>query len=467
MSSHQPDPNINVNLTIDGIPVTVPEGTRILEAAKKVNINIPVLCEHPELCKRALCRICVVEFDGRPKLITACGNDVWEGVNIVTKNERLFYVRKTIIEMILANHPQNCLSCVRSKSCELQILASQFGITTSSFTNEPDEIQPVVESETLVRDMSKCVKCNRCVEVCQETQKIGAINTSRRGHEYEICTAFNQPLEDVKCVFCGGCASVCPVGAIYGHDQTKEVWKALGDSGIKTAAQVSDEIIPYLESELRFVSTGKLLSTGKSPSNGQPLSVGQLVAAIKLLGFDKVYNAAVTVNVVNAEIIDEVQTRKKSGAKLPVISGYAEGVTRFINNFYPDLKENLTSAKNLRQQFAALIKADGAITTVSFVSGIAQKYTASHAKTDFALTAAELARMIKTAGIVIEALPEEPFDVFDCEASKQSGKQPVGTFKKETVHGYAQSREVMESIQKGECDAQWVEILDFIRKFDN
>ena len=455
MSSHQLDPNVNVNLTIDGIPVTVPEGTRILEAAKKVNINIPVLCEHPELCKRALCRICVVEFDGRPKLITACGNDVWEGVNIVTKNERLFYVRKTILEMILANHPQNCLSCVRSKSCELQILASQFGITSSSFTNEPDDIPPVIESETIVRDMSKCVKCNRCVEVCQEVQKIGAINTSHRSHEYEICTAFKQPLEDVKCVFCGGCASVCPVGAIYGHDQTKEVWKALGDSGVKTAAQVSEEILPFLESELGFAADGQL-------SKGQ-LSLGKLAAAIKLLGFDKVYNASISANAVNAEIINEVQTRVKSGKKLPVISGYAEGVTRFVKNFFPDLVENLTSAKTLREQFAALLKTDASITTVSFVPGIAQKYSAAPAKNDFALTARELARMIKTAGIVIETLSEEQFDAFEREPQKPSAL----TVKKEVLHGYAQARDVMEAIQRGGCNAHWVEILDFIRNFDN
>jgi len=464
MSSHQPDPNINVNLTIDGIPVTVPEGTRILEAAKKVNINIPVLCEHPELCRRALCRICVVEFDGRPKLITACGNDVWEGVNIVTKNERLFYIRKTIIEMILANHPQNCLSCVRSKSCELQILASQFGITSSSFTNEPDNIPPINESETMVRDMSKCVKCNRCVEVCQETQKIGAINTSRRSHEYEICTAFKQPLKDVKCVFCGGCASVCPVGAIYEYDQTQEVWKALGDSSVRTAARVSDEILPFLRSGVGSLSIGKLPS------------VGQLVAVIKLLGFDKVYDSSITADIIKTEIENEVQARKESGAKLPIISGYAEGVSRFINNFYPDLSENLTSAKSPRQQFTALI-ANASITTVSFVTGIALKYSDAPVKNDFALTAVELARMIKTAGIVIETLPEEQFDELECEtpklASKQltckqpEGKQASAVVKKETVHGYAQARMVMEAIQKGECDAQWVEILDFIREFDN
>jgi len=450
MSHHQPDPNKNINLTIDGIPVTVPEGTRILEAAKKANINIPVLCEHPELCKRALCRICVVEFDGRPKLITACGNDVWEGVNIVTKNERLFYVRKTILEMILAAHPQNCLFCVRNKSCELQTLAAQYGITSSSFGNEPDEIPPVIESQTLVRDMSKCVKCNRCVEVCQEVQRIGAINTSRRSHEYEIRTAFNQALEDVSCVFCGGCAAVCPVGAIYEYDQTDEVRKALNDSGVKTAAQIYADFVTLFEKEFASVTAGK------------PLSIGQLIAAIRLLGFDKVYDAAITENAVNSEIYDEVQSRKKSGEKLqgllckPIISGYAEGVTRFIKNFYPDLAENLTSAKSLRRQFANLIKADTLnITTVSFVSSAAQKYTASPSKTDFTLTAPELARMIKTAGIVIETLPEEQFDAFDCEIPS------AGVVKKVTVRGYAEARKEMEAIHKGECDAEWVEVLGY------
>ena len=456
MSHHQPDPNKNINLTIDGIPVTVPEGTRILEAAKKANINIPVLCEHPELCKRALCRICVVEFDGRPKLITACGNDVWEGVNIVTKNERLFYVRKTILEMILAAHPQNCLFCVRNKSCELQTLAAQYGITSSSFGNEPDEIPPVIESQTLVRDMSKCVKCNRCVEVCQEVQKIGAINTSRRSHEYEICAAFNQSLEYVSCVFCGGCAAVCPVGAIYEYDQTSEVRKVLNDSGVKTAAQISADFVSLFEKEFASVSVDKPLSVG------QPLSIGQIIAAIRLLGFDKVYDAAITENVVNSEIINEVQSRKKSVEKSqgllckPIISGYAEGVTRFIKNFYPDLAENLTSVKSLRRQFADLIKADELkITTVSFVSNVAQKYTASPAKTDFALTASELARMIKTAGIVIEALPEEQFDAFDCEIPS------AGDVKKVTVRGYTEARRLMDAIQKGECDAEWVEVLGY------
>ena len=466
--SHKPDPNKSVNLTIDGMPVTVPEGTRILEAAKKVNINIPVLCEHPDLCKRALCRICVVECDGRGKLVAACANDVWEGVNIVTINQRLVYIRKTIIEMILANHPQDCLNCIRNQNCELQSLAQKYGIVSSSFDNEMEEHQPVIECDTIVRDMAKCVKCARCVEACQEVQTIRAINTSRRSHEYEISTPYKQPLKDVSCVFCGKCASVCPVGAIYGHDQTAEVQKAINDSGIKTIAQVSSALTPALEKEL-------CLAAGA-------VTTGKMITAIKLLGFDKVYDAAVTANIANSEIIREVQARKNEAERAqlqgllsmqgllsrPLISGCSEGVTRFINQFYHDLTDDLTGVKSPRYIFSNLLKKEYAdkeglelsnVTSVSFVPCIAQKYTEESDKTDFALSAAELARMIKLAGIVIDTLPEESYS--------QMGFDPIGgglpnqdsSIKKETVRGYAQARKVMEAIRKNECTAQWVEIL--------
>jgi NADH dehydrogenase/NADH:ubiquinone oxidoreductase subunit G len=213
--SHKPDPNKNVTLTINGISVTVPEGTRILEAAKKANVHIPVLCEHPDLCKRALCRICVVEADGRGKLIAACANDVWEGVKIVTNNLRLIEIRKTIVELILANHPQDCLSCVRNKKCELQTLAAELGVRASPFDRVEEAPRPPVVEKELVLDMDKCIKCCRCVEVCQEVKKIGAINTSSRSKKFEITTPYKQSLEESRCDFCLKCAEVCPVGAIY------------------------------------------------------------------------------------------------------------------------------------------------------------------------------------------------------------------------------------------------------------
>jgi iron only hydrogenase large subunit-like protein len=452
MSHHQPDPNKSVTLTIDGISVTVPEGTRILEAAKKVNVNIPTLCEHPELCKRALCRICVVEADGRGKLIAACANDVWEGVSIVTTNQRLLNIRKTIVELILANHPQDCLSCIRNKKCELQSLALSFGVCANAgaslFENDAEKRQPQIESETLVRNMDKCVKCGRCVEVCQEVQTIRAINTSHRSHEYEISTPYKQALEESFCTFCGKCAEVCPVGAIYEHDQTAEVRAALNDKSRRVIAQISPSFASAVNDELALAAN--------------TITAGKLITAIKLLGFDKVFDATVAENAVNAEIAGEVKQRG-NGNKLPVISGCSEGVANFIKNFYPDLADHLTAVPLPRRYFASSIKSGYAketgvelsnITSVSFLPCLAHKYGADD-KTDFAITAGELARMLKIAGIIIETLPEEPFDAVNIDLPKQGS-----SVKKETVHGYAQARKVMEAIREGKCDAEWVEILN-------
>ena len=478
MSHHQPDPNKNVTLTIDGISVTVPEGTRILEAAKKVNVNIPTLCEHPELCKRALCRICVVEADGRGKLIAACANDVWEGVSIVTVNQRLLNIRKTIVELILANHPQDCLSCIRNKKCELQSLALSFGVGANAglggslFENDAEERQPQIESETIVRNMDKCVKCGRCVEVCQEVQTIRAINTSHRSHEYEISTPYKQALKDGTCVFCGKCAEVCPVGAIYEHDQTAEVRAALNDSGRKVIAQISPNLAIAVNDELALAAA--------------TVTAGKLVTAIKLLGFDKVFDATVAANAVYAEIAGEVKQRGngklQGNAKLlPVISGCSEGVANFIKNFYPDLADHLTAVPLPRRYFADAVKNGYAkekgvelsnITSVSFLPCLAHKYGADD-KTDFAITAGELVRMLKLAGIVIETLPEEPFEPQPSQANQRFAGEgsPLDSVNselpkqgnsvtKETVHGYAQARKVMEAIREGKCDAQWVEILN-------
>jgi len=224
MSHHKPDPNVKVNLFINGVPITVPEGTRILEAARQAQIKIPTLCEHPDLCRRGLCRICVVEADGRGKLIAACANDVWEGVKIVTNNLRLLNVRKTIMELILANHPQDCLSCEKNKKCELQKLAAELYIRETPFEQVSESAQPeIIETEknvkgetvTLVRDMDKCIKCCRCVEVCQNVKSIGAINTANRSTKFKITTPYKQSLKESNCNFCGDCANVCPVAAIW------------------------------------------------------------------------------------------------------------------------------------------------------------------------------------------------------------------------------------------------------------
>jgi len=440
--SHKPDPSKNVNLTIDGVRVTVPEGTRILEAAKKANIKIPTLCEHPDLCKRAICRICVVECDGRGKLAAACANDVWEGVSVVTNSLRLFDIRKTILELILANHPQDCLSCVRNTKCELQSLAEAYGIRGSSFGRNDKGGKPVIESETIVRDMEKCVKCGRCVEVCHEEQNIRAINTSHRSHEYGISAPYNQALEESACVFCGRCAEVCPVGAIYENDRTAEVWASLNDSLRRTIAQVSE---------------GLVLNIGEDTA----ITTGKIITALKLLGFDKVYDAAVSAEISNSELNEELQKRISAGGKLPLISGNAEGVNQFVKNFYPDLTGNLATGRNPRRIFSEVIKSEYAaaekadisgILSVSFVQGIAGKY-GDAGKTEIAITAEELARMIKLAGIEIACLTESSFDTVKIDPPKGGNSA-----QKEKVCGFAKARKALEAILEGKCASKWVEI---------
>ena len=459
---------MDLNLTINGQPVTVPKGTKILEAAKKANVHIPTLCEHPDLCRRAVCRICVVECDGNTKLAAACANDVWDGMNIVTNNRRILDARKTILELILANHPQNCLTCARNKNCKLQTLAAEFHIGASSFDSNTDSAVmgklPVIEGKALVRDMDKCVKCVCCVEACQTVQEIGAINTSGRGGEFEICSPYGQALAEGPCVFCGMCASVCPVGAIYEYDQCAEVWKSLDDGGRRTIAQCSASLAELLNREFGY--------------EAGTITAGKMVAAIKSLGIAKVYDSKITAAAADSGLYGELMQRIQGGGILPLISGCGVGVLRFINHFYPDLAAHLAAARSKQRMFTETIKGLYAgehkldasnVTSVYFLPCIALKFrdktAADRGSDDFALGPGELARMIKMAGIDIAALQEEPFDTINIEESSLADRHwcnlesvSINPAQKKIVHSFAQAREVMEEIRKNECSAQWVEI---------
>ncbi len=504
--SHIPDPSKSVNLTIDGIPVTVPEGTTILEAAKKVNVKIPVLCHHPDLKVRAVCRLCVVECDGARKLKAACAQDVWEGVSVVTDNARLRNIRRMILEMILAEHPQDCLSCIRNQTCELQELARQFGIYNPGFPVEARDMDIVVDTNTLVRDMSKCVKCGRCVAMCQDVQTVRAINTSCRSTHYEITTPYEQPLIAGPCVYCGQCAAVCPVGAIYENDQTEEVFKAIDDKERHVVVQTAPAVRVAIGEEF-----------GMAPGS---VTTGKMVTALKRLGFDKVFDTDFSADVTIMEEGHEFLDRLKNGGKLPMITSCSPGWINFVEVFYPDLLPHLSSCKSPQQMFGALAKTyypnvsgvdPSKVTVVSIMPCTAKKFeserpefnSSGYRDVDVVLTTRELARMIRTAGIDFANLPDSEYDsvmgqstgaavifgtsggvmeaalrtVYEVvtgqelnpvdfemvrghQGIKKAGVNVGGTEVKIMVsNGLSNARQVLDSIRKGECDAHFIEIM--------
>jgi iron only hydrogenase large subunit-like protein len=408
----------------------------------------------------------VVECDGRGKLLAACANDVWEGVNVVTHNLRILGIRKMIIELLLANHPQECLSCIRSTNCELQTLAADFGIRESCFRHDAaDCMPPVIESETLVRDMSKCVKCGRCVEVCQEVQTIRSINSSHRSIHYGISAPYNQALADGPCVFCAQCAAVCPVGAIYGHDQTAEAWAAINDKERQAVIQIAPSFSAAFDKALG-------LPAGT-------VSPGKLVTALKRLGFDKVFNSEISMNAVMAQESGDLLNRIKNGkSKLPMITACSAGGIKFITDNYPDFAGHLSSGKNAQQMLSTLAKtADSPpATAVSVFGCIAHKFKNRDCHdAGLALTVNEIVLMFRQGGVNVAGLPETPFDVFaetpeNNTSFLNSGDIQEGVQKSEvnlqgikarmlTVYGFAHARRIMDSVRKGGCDADWVKIM--------
>jgi len=458
-----------VTLTIDGLSVTVPEGMTILEAARKVNVKIPTLCDHPDLCKRAVCRICVVENNGWGKLLASCAYYAEEGMNIVTNNSRIFDIRKTIISLILASHPHDdCLSCISNTKCELQSLAEIYSTGKSpfqkNFTSESPKSLKEISRNALVRDMDKCVKCGRCVEACQDIQTVRAINTSGRSVDYGICTPYDQGLSDSPCVLCGHCAEVCPVGAIYGHDQSGKVWALLNEKKHVMVIKIAQSAAQAVCAELGLPM--------------ESISIGKIITGLKRMGFSGVYDAELFEAMSANEEAAELTKRIISSSQLPMISGCSSGCTKFVKEFYPDLANLLSEAKSPEQNFKDSQPSGSAKKIfVSIAPCIAKKYKTSGENNtqneEIVLTIREFARLIRLSGIDLSAVQESAFDPFAGEACglemKIKSEKPGRLLE---VRGFANARKVLDSIRakkeprpigsaacSGNCEADHVKIL--------
>ena len=402
-----------VNVKINGIGVSVPKGSTILEAARYAGVEIPTLCYLKDINEIGACRICVVEATGARGLVTACVYPVSEGMEVRTNTEKVQKARRTTLELILSTHEKKCLSCVRSGDCELQKLCRDYGVEDNG---RYDGFRPHYELDTstahLVRDNNKCILCRRCVAACRQ-QYVSVIGANDRGIDTHIGTAFEKPLADVPCVSCGQCIVVCPTGALTEKDETAPVWEALADPNKHVVVQSAPSVRATL---------GECF--------GMPIGTnveGKMVAALRRLGFDKVFDTDFGADLTIVEEANEFVNRVKNGGVLPMITSCSPGWVKFAEYYYPDQLDHLSSCKSPQQMTGAVIKTYYAekmgidpedIVVVSIMPCTAKKFevgrdhqdAAGVADVDYALTTRELARMIERAGIAFTSLPDEEFD---------------------------------------------------------
>ena len=402
-----------VNLKIDGKSVSVPEGSTVLEAAKAAGINIPTLCYLKDINEIGACRVCVVEIKGARALQAACVYPASEGLEVLTNSPRVMKARKSTVELILSNHDRSCLTCVRNRNCELQTLAEQLGINEIRYDGENIKHEIDRVSPSIVRDNNKCVLCRRCVSVCKDVQTVSVIDAAYRGIKTRIGAAFDESLHNVPCVNCGQCINACPVGALYENSEIDKVWAALAD-----------------ESKHVLVQTAPAVRAGIGEEFGMAMgtpATGKMVAALRRLGFDKVFDTDTAADLTIMEEGTELLDRLSNGGTLPMITSCSPGWIKFCEHFYPEFIPNLSSCKSPHQMFGAILKSYYAeknnidpkdIYVVSVMPCSSKKFESKrdemnvngNVDVDAVITTRELAVMIKQAGINFNVLEDEQFD---------------------------------------------------------
>ena len=402
-----------VNIKINGVDYSVPEGSTILEAARAAGINIPTLCYMKDINAIGACRICVVEVKGARAPVAACVYPVNEGMEVFTNSPKILESRKTTLELILSNHKKECLSCVRSGSCELQALCYEYGVDESNFDGENQVFDIDVSAAHMTRDNSKCILCRRCVAACGVTQGIGVIGANERGFATQIASPFDMDLADTACVSCGQCIVACPTGALAEKDDTDKVFEAIADPNKIVVVQAAPAV---------RASLGEAF--------GLPVGTnveGKMIAALRRLGFDKVFDTNFSADLTIMEEAHEFLDRVQNGGTLPMITSCSPGWIRYCENYFPEFIPNLSSCKSPQQMFGAVVKTYYAeklgkkpedIVSVSIMPCTAKKFevnrddqaAAGVPDVDITITTRELSRMIKKAGIMFNDLPEETCD---------------------------------------------------------
>lgn len=403
----------NVDVTINGREISVEEGSTILDAAEKAGFHIPTLCHLKGLSPTGACRVCVVEVDGARSLVPSCAYPVRDGMVVRTHTPRVLEARTTIVQLLLANHPPECLTCVRNGDCELQSLAESLNIREIPYQGERRRAPVDLSSPSLERDPEKCILCGRCVRVCEEIQGVSAITFINRGFKAEVAPAFGRDLDLTSCTNCGQCIIHCPTGALRERSNVQKVWDFLHDPNMHVVVQTAPAV---------RVAVGEMF--GMAPGS---ISTGQLTSALSILGFDRVFDTNFGADLTIVEEATELVERVKNGGTLPMITSCSPGWVKYVEHYYPDLLDHISSCRSPHEMLGAMVKSyyadtygiyPGNIAVVSVMPCTAKKFEAERPEmetngfpsVDAVLTVRELGRMIKLAGLDFANLPPRDFD---------------------------------------------------------